>query len=553
MALQLAERKSLSVRRSIAIMRVKGRRRTVYCIGGLLAVMAALRLFAPTPALALAPAPFVSGVGCEAADSHCFQMDALSIEGLTAYKPNALLPTYRAYLTREVSAADLVAIATAITDRYRADGYFLSRAVAPPQLRGGHVGQIRVYEGYISEVRVTGSAAPIVTRLAKGIQNRRPLRLSELERVLRLAADTPGMDVKSHLEPVEADPAQHRLVITATQKRWSVSTYVDNRGPKDAGPWQASMRAALNSTLLAGDQLALAVLTVPDRVRAFTFGELSYFAPIGARGAGLRGAVGISRSSEGGSPLSRLVGGESWEATISYLNPLVLSRRLTIWAQVTADARHLEHHWDPTTGYLDEVRALRGLITATEAATGHVLNLSAQIAAGERGSVAPGAAHTLSRPDASRDFWKANAHASYYRDIGAHAGVYLSADGQWTPNRLMSSEQFTVGGAPYGRGYDYADIYGDRGVAATVELRAGFNPRRAGITYVQGYSFVDAGKVWNSGPGGARQSLVSTGVGVRVRIGERVTLGVEAARRLTHTLAEPKLGWRPSVSLSTVF
>nr|QQZ51231.1 hypothetical protein JKL49_09050 [Phenylobacterium glaciei] len=63
---------------------------------------------------------------CGKPDSGCFQLNAVSLEGLTVYKPGDLAPLYQAYLTREVSTADLVTIATAITDKYRADGYFLS-------------------------------------------------------------------------------------------------------------------------------------------------------------------------------------------------------------------------------------------------------------------------------------------------------------------------------------------------------------------------------------------------------------------------------------------
>ena len=49
--------------------------------------------------------------------------------------------------------------AAAITDRYCKDGYFLSRAVVPPQLRGGHMARIVIYEGYIDEVAVTGDGS----------------------------------------------------------------------------------------------------------------------------------------------------------------------------------------------------------------------------------------------------------------------------------------------------------------------------------------------------------------------------------------------------------
>jgi hemolysin activation/secretion protein len=517
-----------------------------------LSVATALLASGQADARSPAPSPGPAiGSGCDSPDSHCFQLNAVSIEGATAYRPGALAPTYQAYLTREVGTADLVAIAAAITDKYRADGYFLSRAVVPSQLRGGHVAIIRVYEGYIGSIKVTGDGAPMVERLGASIQGKRPLRLADLEHYLRLAADSPGLGIKSRLEPLADDPAKHRLVLSTTQKAVEVSAYIDNRGPKGAGPWQASMRAALNSVAVAGDQLAVTLLAVPDHIREFAYAELSYSLPVAS--GRLRGSLGVSRSSEGGTPISRLIGGESWEATLSYLNPVKLTRALGVWVQVIANARHIEHHWTQATGYTDDVQVLRGLITATEAAGGHSTNVSGGVSAGQRSDVAPEGFHGLSRSDASRDFWKVNAHVSHYQDLGAHAGLYVAADGQWSPNRLMTSEQFAAGGAPYGRGYNYAGILGDRGVAGTVELRAGFDPKTAGIKFVQGYTFIDAGKVWNSAPNSPGTALASAGVGVRLRIGDKATLGVEAARRLTRTPDDPNRGWRPSVYLSAEF
>ena len=149
---------------------------------------------------------------------------------------------------------------------------------------------------------------------------------------------------------------------------------------------------------------------------------------------------------------------------------------------------------------------------------------------------------------------KLNVHGSHYRDLGPWAGLYLAADGQWSPHRLLSSEEFVVGGAPYGRGYNYAEIGGDQGVAASAELRAGFNPKRAPFSFLQGYGFLDAGKVWNLKRGGGDADLASTGAGIRARLGDRATFTVEAARPLTRTPYDRrKKTWRPFFSLSTRF
>jgi hemolysin activation/secretion protein len=480
-----------------------------------------------------------------------FQMNAVRIEGATVYKPGALAPAYDAYLTREVDTPELVKIASAITDRYRADGYFLSRAAVPPQLRGGRIAQIRVYEGYVGQVSVSGDGAAAASRLLKPIERRRPLRLSELQAALRLAAETPGVKLTYHLEPDADDPALHRLVVHTTRKRWTISTYVDNRGPKGAGPWQASIQAALNSVLRSGDQLALAIVAVPDHIKRFAYGGASYSAPVG-QGWRLRGAFGVSGSSEGGVPVTKTAGGSSWEGTLGLEKVWTIGRRLRTWAELMVDRRHVEHHWTAATGYRDDLVVLRGRFGASYAKSGQSSNAFAEVSAGERRPQGSTGLTQMSRHDASWDFVKVSAHASHYRDLGKHAGVYVAADGQWSPDRLVFSEGFAVGGASYGRGYNYATLIGDKGVAGTVELRAGFDPKLRGISFLQAYGFVDAAKVWG-GPLAQPQAIASAGGGVRARLANHATLGVEAARRLNRSWGDPKPGWRPSVYLSMEF
>ena len=490
---------------------------------------------------------------CGLPDSGCFQLNAVSLEGLTVYKPGELAPLYQAYLTREVSTADLVTIATAITDKYRADGYFLSRAVVPPQAPGTGVARIRIYEGYISAVELSGIGAPAAAPYLKGLSELRPLRLSELERRLSLAGDELGVQIKTALEPVLEDPARHRLVAVAGLKPLAVSAHVDNRGPKTSGPWQAYGRAAKNSVIRPGDQLALAVLAVPNDPRAYTYGEVSYSTPLGG-GSRLRGSIGVARARDGADPLSTDVGSESLTASVSYLRPVKRDRRVNAWTQATLQARHIEQDWTDTGGYADNVVVLRGAINADLSAPGRSSNLFAQVSAGQRGKPGVQPGEGLSRADASRQFVKLNLHGSHYRDLGPWAGIFLAADGQWSPHTLLSSEEFVVGGGPYGRGYNYAEIGGDQGVAGSAELRAGFSPKRGPFSFLQGYGFLEAGKVWNLKRSGGDADLASTGVGVRARVGDRATLTVEAARPLTRTPYDRnKKSWRPFLSLFTRF
>jgi len=62
-----------------------------------------------------------------------FVLRAISVIGVSAVLHEDLAATWRPYLGKKVSQAELAAIAQAIGDVYRAAGFNLSRAIIPPQ------------------------------------------------------------------------------------------------------------------------------------------------------------------------------------------------------------------------------------------------------------------------------------------------------------------------------------------------------------------------------------------------------------------------------------
>jgi hemolysin activation/secretion protein len=76
----------------------------------------------------------------------------VSVTGALTIPADQLITAYQPYVGKKVSQADLVAIAGAISDLYRAAGFHLSRAIVPPQDIGdGHL-RLQVIEGSITEV-----------------------------------------------------------------------------------------------------------------------------------------------------------------------------------------------------------------------------------------------------------------------------------------------------------------------------------------------------------------------------------------------------------------
>jgi hemolysin activation/secretion protein len=88
-----------------------------------------------------------------------FRLSKVSIDGASTMTFEQLEVLYQHFLAREVSQADLLAIATAITQKYRDAGYHLSRAIIPAQeLKGGHL-RIQVIEGVVEDIVLQGDDA----------------------------------------------------------------------------------------------------------------------------------------------------------------------------------------------------------------------------------------------------------------------------------------------------------------------------------------------------------------------------------------------------------
>ena len=77
--------------------------------------------------------PGIPKVEVRASTKPLFKLRAVSVEGASAIASDVIAETYKSFLGKIVSQADLVAIADAITEPYRASGYSLSRAIIPPQ------------------------------------------------------------------------------------------------------------------------------------------------------------------------------------------------------------------------------------------------------------------------------------------------------------------------------------------------------------------------------------------------------------------------------------
>ena len=450
-----------------------------------------------------------------------FVLRGVNVTGAHAIPHDRIAAMYRSYLGKQVSQADLAAIAGAISDLYRAQGFHLSRAIVPVQdIADGRV-EIQVIEGSIVEAELKGDGAEQfgLRPMLGPILAEQPSRLATLERQLYLVNGRPGVRIAdTALEEIGGTTGRFRLTVFV--KTWHVFTSfgLDNLGSSSVGPWQSYATGAFNSYLTPGDTLAVNLSTIANDPRELGFSRLSYDAPVGVDGVRLGGSVLYSavRPGDARRLASDITTTEAFELRASIVPLQSQSSTLTLTAATTFSNVSEHDLYGPW--YNDHIRTAS--LTADYRLQDGFGGTNYTTMAFRQGLDVFGASHgdddLLSRDGASSNFSVLNFWFTRYQTLNDAWSLKLSAASQTASRPLFTSQQFYLGGAAFGRGYGAAEISGDNGLAGSLELRF---DQKLNFRYWSGYqlyAFGDAGAVWNDGYRlSDGLSLTSAGAGVR--------------------------------------
>jgi hemolysin activation/secretion protein len=472
-----------------------------------------------------------------------FVLTGVVLDGNTVFDAAALASTYENYLARDIDVSAIGTILQRITAKYRDQGYFLSRAVAPPQSIDRGILRIKVIEGYVERVTFRGAMPdearlrPYLDRVTAG----RPLRLDTLERAILLVNDLPGLHVAPSLEPVNEQAGAYELVLRLDYRPVAGFASLDNRGPDSLGPWEAQLSASAHSLLDSLDRAQLSFFTVPAEPRELISTELFYQHPVGSDGA--EAALSVARSDlrpQGNlAPFALKGTAMRYVARLAY--PLIRRREQSLWLGGMFDVFDSREHEQGALLFDDRLRVLRALVNYS--INDGLGGANAFYGEASQGLIILGASRTgaanLSRSNGHPDFTKAAVTATRQQALGGNWSVQLGLAGQKAAEPLLTSEQFPLGGSRFGRAYDPAEVTGDDGLAGSLELRYGRSLGNAWFSSYQIYGFYDLGTVWNMAVSDAarRQSLASLGGGVRITLMRGVMGAIELARPLTRTPA----------------
>ncbi|SHH80651.1 ShlB/FhaC/HecB family hemolysin secretion/activation protein [Pollutimonas bauzanensis] len=470
------------------------------------------------------------------ADKLDFTLTAVDIEGATRYTPEDLRPLYDSLLGKTITVADAFKIANDIELRYRGEGYVTTRIIVPEQTIEGGRFRIIVIEGYISEVVYDGDIGPArqaVEKLVSRLRGMRPVSVSQIERQLLLANDLPGLTVRASLEPSPKETGGSVLVVRSQRKAIDASLGFDNRNSPYLGSHELLATVSVNSLGAHADRLTLTGRGSTPFSRSKT-ASANYDMLVSDSGMTLGLGMAYANSVPGRELRDLDVDSDvtAYTATLTY--PLIRSRLENLRAVGQFEARDVSTDIIQTAFTRDRLRVLRfGLsydrsdswngITALRGTVHKGLNA---LGASSNGS------EYASRVNGRSDFLKFTAELTRLQQISEKVSLVASLAGQYSANPLLASEEFSLGGGNFGRGYDYGEMSADNGIAASLELR--YAPSLPKILPYGShfYGFVDGGRIWSRSASAeiSRSSLSSFGGGMRANLAKHLFATLEIAK-----------------------
>lgn len=514
-----------------------------------------LRRLAPDPsATDRAPASIAAPVAVypPGAESARVTVRRVELGGNTVISTAELAPAWEEIPNRELPVTAIYDLAAALTSIYRNRGYVLSSAVVTQDLINAGLpdGVLRldIVEGYVGRVEFDPElgTSPRIREEAQRIARERPLTIGTLERQLLIINDIPGVSAQAYLDAA-GPPGE--AVLTLKSERRAVAGFagVQNRVSELLGNVLMEGRVSLFNAF-GQDEGQTLLLQTTDTSRLRSLGY-AYDQPLGTSGLAFTGFLAHIESKSSLSQtdlfrqnefLSDLVRSTSDIATFGVTYPLIRSRNETLRLRGRFNIYNGKQNIDLVqTEQQERVRALRlGANWDRSDASG------INFADGEFSQGVPGLGATSSdsstaiRRDASYSFSKINYLAGRLQRLGGDFSVLVSVQGQYTNDRLPSSERAALGGDLILRAYDAGDLIGDRAAAGKIELR--YEPPLIPGGRVAFYAFAEEGRTTSIEQQPIPDLVTkagTTGLGVRGSLANGLNFYAEAAT--PHQLTPP--------------
>ncbi len=488
-----------------------------------------------------------------------FPVGSVTFEGLQEVSAEELRPAWAEFAGQTVPIATVCEIRDRAATILRNKGYIAAVEVPEQRIADGAV-TFRVLMAKLVAIRVRGNAGNAEQTIA-GYLN----RLTEepvfnrfrAERYLLLASDLPGYQVRLSLRSAGGAPGEVIGEVAVLRTPSTVDVNLQNFGSRDLGRFGALVRGQFYGLTGAGDRTTIAAFSTLDFQEQQTL-QLAHDFRIGSEGLALSGQLTYAYANPDLGLPAFDVEAETLLATVSASYPFIRSQAGTVRGAVGFD--FIDQDVDVNNARLtsDGLRVGFIRLDADAVDEGSLNRVGGYSAAEPRWRLAGnvelrkgfdifgardcGRANALCNVPGGIPFSRAEGDPEGFSYRVEALGEYrpvpnitfaLGVRAQWSPDKLLSFEEFSAGNYTVGRGYDPGTLIADRGFGVQAELRFGsILPQSLDSSSLQPYVFFDAAWVQNNdivNRFDRRQSLYSAGGGLRALFGDKIQADVVLA------------------------
>jgi hemolysin activation/secretion protein len=489
----------------------------------------------PPPDELLRPLPVTPAEPTVPGDSpQTITVERFEITGSTVFKTEDFTKITAPFTQRPISLAELFQVRDAITQLYIKQGYVTSGAYIPPQKLERGVVEIRILEGQLEGIKVTGT---------------RRLRQSYIRSRLKLAAGPPLnrdrlleklqlLQLDPLIENISAElsagtrPGSSLLEVKIKESRtFHLQLTLDNGRSPSVGTMRRKIQLNQANVLGFGDGVTVAY-TNTDGSNALDF---NYAVPVNARNGTVEFSYGTSFNQVIERPFSALdIESRASYYELTFRQPLLQSPTQEFALGLTAGLRESQatlfegQQPFPASGADADGRtriwAIRFFQEWTRRSTRQVLALRSQVNFGL--GVFNATVNDLP-PDSQFISWRGQ--VQWVRLVAPDTLFIVRGDIQLTNRPLVPLEQFGLGGIDSVRGYAQDRLLADNGAFISAEARIPVLRLRRINSLLFVTPFVDFGSVWNQNRGFSEDpnTIAGVGLGLRFQFSDRLTARFE--------------------------
>lgn len=513
--------------------------------------------------------------GAAVAPSDTLQVQAFEVLGNTLL-PASAIDARLAVFKGAATLQRLRDAAAAVQDLYRRAGYGGVVAFVPEHKPSAGVVQIRVVEGKLERIDITGvkqfSADNILASLPALVKGQTPnVRLIDAQ--IQIANESPAKTVQVLLQPGQTVGGVAARLTVAEQPVQRFSLRADNTGGTPAKRWRAALGWQHGNVLGLDHVFSAELQTAPQDISGVAVASAAYRMPLYAQSVAvdLYGAFSDVSSGKTSTAAGDLqfsgrghIAGARGTLYLPRWDNVDQRVALGLESRDYLNDCSIDGLPDGACGSAGASVSLQPLsLTYTAQSSGSVpvgLNLSLHHNLAVGGSHTKQADFEAVRAGAVRRYTVLRGSAQATLPVLDWGVVSLRGSAQTTGKPLVPGELFGVGGATSVRGYEEREVAGDTGVQATLEFSslnlAGGWPALQDVD-LRALAFADAGYVASLHgapclPGHTRCHIGGAGAGLRLAY-QQAQLRMDVAAALTDAATTQRGDVRVHVGLVVSF